>query len=180
MKKFSFILIVAVAAMIGMSTTSCNDDTPVQPKTTPTDTTTEEEVELANRVRVGLKDYSIVEEAARTNATYNAAKDETAIIVFGSDETHGLIDFQITFSGKMNGTYSSSDKSLEFGLGTGEGNKRQEHNAGTTELTVTVTEFGEVGEKVKGTFSGEVKNTNGQTVQITNGIFEVVRKADAL
>ncbi|MDB4160942.1 hypothetical protein N9772_01070 [Bacteroidia bacterium] len=184
MKKFSVILLMAVAAIIGTTTTSCGGEDPVAPKVSTTDTT-ETAVEANNKVRVGLKDYSIVEEAARTNSTYISGEDKTAIIVFGSDNTHGDIDFQITFKGKSTGTYTSSevgDNGLVFGLGTGtEGDvRRQEHEASTTTLTVIVTEYGEVGEQVKGTFSGQVKNVNGQTVNISNGEFEVTRKEDTM
>ena len=184
MKKFSLILLIAVAAIIGTTTTSCGGEDPVTPKNpTSTTDTTEIGVEANNKVRVGLKDYSIVEEAARTNSTYMSGKDETAIIVFGSDNTHGDINFQITFKGKTTGTYTSSevgDNGVVFGLGTGTGNRVQEHEASTTTLTVIVAEYGEVGEQIKGTFSGQVKNVNGQTVNISNGEFEVTRKADVM
>mgnify|MGYP001597766732 CR=1 FL=1 len=184
MKKFNFILLMAVAAIIGTTTASCGGEDPVAPNMLPADTS-ENEVEAKNKVRVGLKDYSIVEEAARTNSTYAPGKDETAIIVFGSDNTHGDIDFQITFKGKSTGTYTSSeigDKGMVFGLGTGtEGDvRRQEHDASSTTLTVIVTEYGEVGNRVKGTFSGQVKNVNGQTVNISDGEFQVTRKADLM
>jgi hypothetical protein len=184
MKKFSLILFIAVAAIIGTTTTSCSDDTPVQPNNSSSDTTITG-AEAKNKLRVGLKDYAIVEEAARTNSTYISGKDETSIIVFGSDDTNGDIDFQITFKGKSTGTYSSSeigDNGLVFGLGTGTVGdvRRQEHEASSTTLTVIVTEYGGVGEQVKGTLSGQVKNVNGQTVNITNGEFEVTRKEDTM
>jgi len=138
---------------------------------------------FTNSVTVGLQGYEIVTEAARTNCSYSPSKDQSAIIVFGTDADAGDIDFQITFDGKATGTYSSQGMGAEnviFALGTGtEGDvRRQEHEASTTNLTVVVTEYGEVGEKVKGTFSGQVKNTSGQTINITKGVFEVTRKED--
>lgn len=185
MKKFSLILLVAVAAVLGMSTTGCGgDETPVNPKPADT-TTTGNETQVANSVRVGLRDFSIVTEKERTFGAYSTGKDETGVIVFGQDPKNGDIDFQITFPGKAKGTYITSEtgaNSLVFGLGTGtEGDlKRQEHEASTTILTVSVTEYGAVGGKIKGTFSGQVKNTSGQIVNITKGIFEVVRKQDTM
>ncbi len=185
MKKFSLTLLFAAAAVIGISTTGCGgDETPVNPK--PTDTTeTGNETQVANSVRVGLKDFSIVTETERTFGSYSTGKNETGVIVFGQDSKNGDIDFQITFPGKTAGTYITSEtgaNSLVFALGTGTAGdlRRQEHEASTTILTVTVTEYGSVGGKIKGTFSGQVKNASGQIVNITKGIFEVIRKADTI
>lgn len=185
MKKFSFILFVAVAVIIGMSTTGCGDDTPEPNKTTPVDSTNTGggEETFNNKVTVGFTDYSIVTEAARTVAIYNSANDETSITVFGVDAKEGDIDFQISFKGKAEQGYlsSASDATkVVFGLGTGTvgSAKRTEHNALSTDLTVTVTEYGAVGGKIKGVFSGKVKNNFNQTIDIKNGEFEVIRKAD--
>lgn len=183
MKKLSLVLLVAVATALSMGTTSCGPETTNPTPTTTDSTDTGGNIEVVNSVTVGLQAYSIVTEAERTNSTYVTAKDETEIICFGNDAEAGDIDFQITFSGKSTGTYVSNSTGADkvvFGLGTGtEGDvRRQEHDAGSTALTVVVTEYGNIGGLVKGTFSGQVKNQNGQTINISKGIFEVVRKAD--
>jgi hypothetical protein len=44
-------------------------------------------------------------------------------------------------------------------------------------MTIIVTEYGAVGDHIKGTFSGVVKNgKTGQSVNITKGKFDVIRR----
>ena len=54
-------------------------------------------------------------------------------------------------------------------------------SSATSPYSITITEYGAVGGKIKGTFSGtlnRVKESKVQTVTISNGKFEVTRAAD--
>ena len=182
MKNLSFIIFVFAALLVGSTITGCGGDDPVPtPMTGNTDTT--EETSAKNQVTVGLVAYNNIEtETERTVARYNSTSDVTEIILYGSDPTNGAIDFNIEVPGQTAKLFSREDNDgTAFQIGTGiiGDLKRKEYSALTTPFTITVTEYGAVGGRIKGTFSGKVKNNNtGQTLDISKGVFDIERKAD--
>jgi hypothetical protein len=184
MKNLSFILFVFAALIIGSSVTGCgSDDVPAAPTNT-TDTTDNSgggTVTFKNKVTVGLFAYSILEDSERTYANYSSSTGNTELIVYGRDQNNGAVDFNIVFPGKTAGVYLTEDEDgTAFQIGTGViGDlKRKEYSALTTGLTISVTEIGAVGGRIKGTFTGQAKSSAGQTINITKGEFDVVRRAD--
>lgn len=178
MKNLAFVLLVIAAATIGLNNTGCSE---VVEPTTPTDTTdtTETGLVLDNRFTLGFDTYTIDEDENTTSGVYNIAADRTYIFAAGNDPKNGDADFNIEFPGDSVGTFTVKDDGIVFECGTGTKGtvKREEFSADNTNLTVIVTEYGAVGEKIKGTFSGKVmKGIN--SLDIKNGSFEVERSPD--
>ena len=100
--------------------------------------------------------------------------------VKGNDPVNGDADFNLKFPGNLADTFTThNDGGLRFDCGTGTiGDiRRQEYSADNSAFTAIITEYGAVGSKVKGTFSGMVKiGTN--SVNVTEGKFNVVRISD--
>tara|TARA_B110000967_G_scaffold164064_1_gene171222 strand:- start:7159 stop:7710 length:552 start_codon:yes stop_codon:yes gene_type:complete len=182
MKNLSFILFVFTALVIGSSVTGCgSDDVPPVATVDTTDNNGGSTVIIKNKVTVGLFAYNILEDSERTYANYSSSTGNTELIVYGRDENNGAIDFNIVFPGKTARVYLREDEDgTAFQIGTGViGDlKRKEYSALTTEFTITVTEVGAVGGRIKGTFTGQAKSSAGQTINITKGEFDVVRRVD--
>jgi len=182
MKNLSFILFVFAALVVGSAVTSCGgDDIVPVASTDTTDNGGGSTVTFQNKVTVGLFAYEIAEDPARTYANFNSSKGNTEIIVYGTDKNNGAVDFNIVFPGKTAGVYlRENEDGTVFQIGTGViGDlKRKEYSALTTNFTITVTEVGAVGGRIKGTFTGQAKSSAGQTINITKGEFDVVRRAD--
>lgn len=177
MKNLSFILLVLFAVGFAVSTTSCGgDDTGGTP--VPTDTT--EVVTYENTIEVGFDLYELDVRANLTEGFFESATNNTVIFVSGNDGSEGDADFNITVPGKDLGTYTTSGDGATFEAGTGAVGdvRRTEYNADATPMTIVITEYGDVGERIKGTFSGQVKNTSSQTLDIKNGKFDVERTPD--
>jgi hypothetical protein len=184
MKNLSFILFVFAALIIGSSVTGCGSDVvPVAPTGT-TDTTDNSgggTVTFKNKVKVGFDDYSIAEDPDRTYGNYNKATGNTEVIVFGTDANNGDVNFSLTFPGKLVASYVrtlSPGTSFAIGVGTIGENNRTEYSASSTEFVINVTQYGDVGGRIKGTFNGQAKSSAGQTINITKGEFDVERRAD--
>ena len=179
MKNFSIILVALAALTFGTTITGCGPETTTP--TTPVDTTDNNpEPTFTNSLKVGFVQYDMDLDKERTFGVYNTGGDKTYISVFGNDADEGDVDFNIEFPGKTVGTFTTHDGGgavFECGTGTEGDIKRQEFSADNSEFTVVVTEYGAVGEKIKGTFSGKVKRgTN--TIDVPNGKFEVTRLID--
>lgn len=187
MKKFTFILLAFVASIFFITTTGCGtDDEPTAPKkadTTSTDTTITDPTDLPNKITVGFDDYTIATEASKTFGEYNTGKNETYLTISGQDSKNGQVDFQIEIPGNTTGSFqtgTTGNSTFELGTGTIGDVRREEFSASNSDFTIVVTEYGAVGEMIKGTFSGEVKNgKTGVTIKITKGEFEVLRRDDA-
>jgi|AntRauTorckE5430_2_1112549.scaffolds.fasta_scaffold09228_3 hypothetical protein len=183
MKNLSFILFVFAGLIVGSAITGCGgDDTlPVASTDTTDNGGGVDPVTFTSKVTVGLVKYNIAEDPARTYANYNSSTGNTELIVYGTDQNNGAVDFNIVFPGKTAGVFlRQDDEGTAFQIGTGViGDlKRKEYSALTTEFTITVTEVGAVGGRIKGTFTGQAKSPAGQTINITKGEFDVERRAD--
>ncbi|MGK0369691.1 MAG: hypothetical protein ACJAYZ_001565 [Bacteroidia bacterium] len=180
MKNITIIIlsIVSLAAMFG--TTGCGADPVTKPAADTTDTDTVVTRTVFNQMKVGLELYDLNLSDEESFAVYNATSNTTLLFVKGNDPVNGDADFNLEFTGNMADTFTThNDGGLTFACGTGTiGDiKRQEYSADNTALTAIVTEYGAVGAKVKGTFSGVVKiGTN--SVNISEGKFNVVRISD--
>ncbi|MDA8886839.1 hypothetical protein N9I68_04605 [Bacteroidia bacterium] len=179
MKNISFILFVLAALVVGTGTTSCGSDPVTLPST---DTLTEDTTiveELNNQIQIRFDLYKLNLNVSETDAYYNIDEGKTVVAVVGNDVDYGNANFLIKFDGKSTGTFTTQNNGGgSFEAGIGEGIKREEFNANSSDLTISVTEYGEVGEMIKGTFFGKVKNINSQSVEVKNGKFEVTRTKD--
>ncbi len=171
---------MVVAASFGISNTGCSDD-PVAPKPVDTtDTTGGGEDPIVNGFKIGFDQYDLTTEESKTYGVHNKAANRTYVYVAGNDGKNGDADFDFEFPGNMAGTFTNqAGGSVMFSCGTGTVGdiKREEFASDAALFTVVVTEYGAVGEMIKGTFSGKVKKgTN--TFDVSKGYFEVERLAD--
>lgn len=182
MKKISLILIVLSTVYIGSISTGCSDKpvaTPVPKDTTNVDTSGN--VVTDNQINIGIKLYKLVTSKEGAKGGYSVSTSKTTISVDGIDSKNGAANFDIKFTGTKAGTFTIAGGNLEFACGRGERNTvfREEFGAATSVFIVDITEYGPVGGKIKGTFSGTVKNIKtGQSVPVTLGVFSVTRGVD--
>ena len=181
MKKITLILLLTFTAALIMTTGCGSDDTSSTPNNNNQDSTPT--VTLENQIQIGLKLFKLNEETDRTFGEYDTRDTSTYISVFGNDANHGDASFNITFPGQTTGTFvtvnGSSDVDFQAGSGEEGTVRREEFSASGSTMTIIVTEYGAIGEHIKGTFSGVVKNgKTGQSVNITKGIFDVIRRDD--
>lgn len=176
MKNISIILLALVAAVFGFSNTGCNETT----EPTPVDTTNNDTTATSNKAAsftLGFDNYELDVDGAGTYGVYNVAANKTYIYIKGNDGKLGNADFEISVDSNTVGSYATSTGAAYLGVGTGEGVKREEFTSDNGGVTVVITEYGAVGGKIKGTFSGTVrKGIN--SFQLKNGSFEVTRKPD--
>ncbi len=176
MKNISIVLLVIIAATFGFSNTGCKDTTtdPDPVDTTTTDTTSNSKLV---KFTLGFDAYELDVDASGTYAVYNVAANTTYIYAKGNDGKLGNGDFEMEIDSNTTGTYTTASGAAYLGLGTGEGVRREEFTSDDGGITIVISEYGAVGGKVKGTFSGKVrKGINSYDVK--NGSFEVVRKPD--
>jgi hypothetical protein len=184
MKVLKTALIVLLFAPLAFVNTSCGgDDTPPVVN----DTTEEEEEEiLNNKFTLGFDTYLIDTRDGNVDCYYTAGSDEITISVFGFSKAQsgtGIVDgrgeFEIILEGSDAGTYSqgNGDK-VTLEVSTGEGARKTDYSYDdNSNIVVNIQEWGEVGDTIRGTFSGTLKaNLNSRDVK--DGSFEVVRLAD--
>ena len=183
MKKISLILIVLSTVYIGSISTGCSDKPVATP--TPIDTTntgdTSGNAVIDNQINIGIKLYKLVTSKEGATGAYSVSTSKTTIAVDGIDSKNGPANFDIKFTGTNKGTFTMAGGNLEFACGRGELNTvyREEFGATGSIFTVDITEYGPVGDTIKGTFSGTVKNLKtGQSVDVTLGVFSVTRGVD--
>ena len=181
MKNITLVLLLINAAALTL-TTGCGDDTTTtQPNDNNQDSTPT--VTIENQIQIGLELFKLNEEVDRTFGEYITRDENTYISVFGNDQNFGDASFNITFPGKTTGTFvtevGSSDVDFQAGAGEEGTIRREEYSASGSTVTIVVTEYGAIGEHIKGTFSGIVKNgKTGQSVNISRGKFDVIRRDD--
>ena len=160
-------------------TTGCGTDPVIKPTTADSADTVVTRT-VFNQMKVGLVLYDLNLSDEESFAVYNATSNTTLLFVKGNDPVNGDADFNLKFPGNLADTFTThNDGGLTFDCGTGTiGDiRRQEYSADNSAFTAIITEYGAVGSKVKGTFSGVVKiGTN--SVNVTEGKFNVVRISD--
>jgi hypothetical protein len=182
MKKITLILFLFSAAALIMTTSCGSDDN----TTTPSNNNSQDSTPTANinnQIQIGLELFKFNEDKNRTFGEYNSRDTTTYISVFGNDPNYGDASFNITFPGQTTGSFvtviGSSDVDFQAGAGEEGTIYREEFSASGSTMNIEVTEYGAVGEQIKGTFSGVVKNgRTGQSVNISKGKFDVIRRDD--
>ncbi len=76
--------------------------------------------------------------------------------------------FSLVFPGKTTGIFTQQSGTLTY---------KVLNTYAAESLTINVTEYGAVGDHIKGTFSGDFQSTQG-LITITNGKFCVIRQSD--
>ncbi len=181
MKNVKYLLIAMMVAPMFFVGTGCGpdgDDTPIIVDTTPT---------VIDTPRCGFTvsfdNYQLVLENDASGAYYDMATNKTTIEVVGYS-TKGVgeatitskAEVELSFNGKDTGMMDQNTVGFELRIATGEGTKLIESTSDVTNaLTVNISEFGEVGELVKGTFTGKLK-TGINSRDFSKGYFEVTRK----
>jgi hypothetical protein len=176
---------IAIASLIvgGFFLSNCGEEPTTPVVVTPTDTTAPKPV---NKFRAGFEIYNLDINTDLTYGAYNKASGQTAIQADGVSSKNSIPgavsgpgDFKITFEGSGVGTYTqSSGKYINLEVGTEAGIKRNEYGTDDKSgVVVTVTEWGAVGGRIKGTFTGTLK-TGINSIVIDQGVFDVLRKAD--
>jgi hypothetical protein len=96
--------------------------------------------------------------------------------VASTDDIDNYIWFRIT--GISAGTYPNTEVLIWF---KEDGGVEYTNNVGVGDMTVIITEFGEIGGVIKGTFSGTLDETDSVgPITITEGEFEVLRAENDL
>jgi len=176
---------IAIASLIagGFFLSQCGDKPTTTPVITPVDTTAPKPV---NKFKAGFEIYNLDIIADLTFGAYNKMSGQTEVQVDGVSSKNSIPgavsgpgDFKLTFEGKGVGAYTqSSGKYINLEVGTEAGIKRNEYGTdGNSNVTITVTEWGDEGGRIKGTFSGKLK-TGINSIEITGGAFDVLRKPD--
>ena len=183
MKKLSLIILVLLAGTFALTTNTGCSGTGTEPL--PQDTTDDDPdpTEKINGFKIGIDPtYELDVVDALTYAVYNKAANKTYVFVSGNDGTKPQneqdADFGLEFNTNMTGSYTKNE-GARIDVGTGSGIKRIEYTSDGAAITINVSEYGAVGERVKGTFSGTVKAANQVgTVNISGGFFDVKRIED--
>ena len=183
MKKITLILLLFSATALIMTTGCGSDEDPTTSSNNnnPQDSTPTTSID--NQIQIGLELFKFNEDIDRTFGEYNSRDTSTYISVFGNDPNYGDASFNITFPGQTTGSFVTvvGSSEVDFQAGAGEEGTiyREEFSASGSTMNIEVTEYGAIGEHIKGTFSGIVKNgRTGQSVNITKGKFEVIRRND--
>lgn len=160
---FTSIFAIALVAMLSLS---CASDSPTNPGTTSDGTFTFSK----SGALTGATNFS-----SFTVASFSTEGDETFIagstvaITSGASVANLAV---LTVPGKTTGTWSFDDNAAMAMFFSS-----SPYIA--TSGTITITEYGAVGGRIKGTFSGTTVNPIGSsTVEITSGVFNIKREAD--
>lgn len=176
-------LAIASLLAVGFFLSQCDDKTTPPVVTTPVDTTAPKPV---NKFRAGFEVYNLDINADLTFGAYNKSSGQTEIQADGVSSKNSIPgavsgpgDFKITFEGSGVGTYTqASGKFVNLEVGTDVGVKRNEYGTDDkSAVVITVTEWGAVGGRIKGTFTGTLK-TGINSIVIDQGVFDVLRKPD--
>lgn len=176
---------IAIVSLIagGFFLSECNEPSPPAPVVTPKDTTAPKPV---NKFKAGFEVYNLDINVDLTYGAYNKTVGQTAILADGVSSKNSIPgavsgpgDFKITFEGQGKGTYTqASGIFIDLEVGTDVGIKRNEYGTDSkSDVVVTVTEWGAVGGRIKGTFTGTLK-TGINSIKIGEGVFDVLRRPD--
>ncbi len=184
MKNVKYLLIALMISPIFFINTGCggDDDVVIVPvDTTPTQATDTP----AFGFTVSFQNYQMVLDANQSTGSYRNDIGSTEINLVGYS-TKGNAGATITspaameliFQGKQAGVLTEASPGFSFELSTGEGAKLTEYSSDLQNaMTVTIVEYGEVGEMINGSFSGKMK-TGINSRDFTKGYFEIERDAD--
>ncbi|MBO6517193.1 MAG: hypothetical protein JJ975_11645 [Bacteroidia bacterium] len=181
MKNLKYLLIAMMIAPMFFVGTGCGgDEVPPVKDTTPTVDPTDT---ASCGFTVSFDNYQLVLEQDVSGVYYDNVLDKTTIEItgFSTKNKHGATitskaEISLEFNGKATGKYDQNSPGLDFKIATGEGVQLVESSSDpTNNLTINITEYGEKGELIKGTFSGKLK-TGINSRDFTKGYFNIVRK----
>jgi hypothetical protein len=181
MKHLKVIALLLFISPAFMTFTGCTDDS-----VPPVVDTTEDKIQIVNSFDLGNDRYEVEINEGLTDAIYSKQSDQTTVTVTGVSKRvsgtniqDGAVTIQLKFPGKIKADYEmerNHDITLEISI---KENNRPEIAYGTSfdsALEFSIFEYGEVGEIVKGTFTGKLKS--GSSILVKNGLFEVTREKD--
>jgi hypothetical protein len=160
----------------------CDDKEPTPTTTTnTTDTTDNDTTETPTVVlNVGFDKYNVVTDKSFSEANYVSGNDITRVYFIGNSvKTNTPIQIQLEWAGKTTGTFTQTadDVDITVDVENSSSPKYKQYDQDTdSNSEITITEYGAVGEMIKGTFKGRLKaNLSGEEI---SGTFEIVRGAD--
>ena len=182
MKNLKYLIIALMISPLFFVTTGCDDDAPPPP---PVEDTTEPTDTPACGFTVSFQNYQLVLDQNLSQASWRKDIDETLINIVGYSTKGNAgasitskAELELTFMGKDAGVYTQNSPNFSFEIATGEGAKRVESSSdAANNMAVTISEYGEVGELIKATFTGELKSgINSRS--FSKGYFEIERDVD--
>lgn len=180
MKYIKALVLMAMIAPAFIAITGCGDD-PEPPVQKPDTTNNNTDPIILTSFKMGLYSYELVVNQSKTTANYNNASDLTKIVITGDDASRGKTEVKIDFPGKTIGTFKQADGAkvlLEITTNKSDPIKEVTYQTDPeTNLIIGITEYGAVGDTIRGTFSGKLK-VGINSYQVQNGKFAVVRKGD--
>ncbi len=182
MKKLQYVLFVMMLAPLFVVSNGCGGDEVVIPPDT-TDTIPKDTAGAG--FQVGFDKYLLVLDNNQTDAHYRAADGKTLIYIVGRSEkgaqgvVEGKGEVELVLPGNVVGTWAQSNMDdITIELATGEPPTRTEYSYdANSNMKITITEYGEVGGKISGTFSGLLK-TGINSRDVKDGFFSVTRTAN--
>lgn len=181
MKNVKYLLIALLISPIFMVNTGCGGDD-VPPTTTDTTDNTNKDTATAG-FTTSFKRYELVIDPSFSGVYYDETNNVTTVEYtgyttkgeLGADITDKAV-IDITFTGKATGLITEMTSGFEMRITTGEGVKEVEWRVdNTTPMSLTIEEYGEVGELVKASFDGTLKSSLSSKV-FSKGYFSVPRK----
>lgn len=183
MKNLKYFVVALMISPLFLVNIGCDDDAPPPP---PQDTTVVEETDTpACGFTVSFQNYQLVLDGALSQGSWKKDINETLINLVGYSERGNAgasitskAALELVFQGKSIGVKTQNDPDFSLEIATGEGAKLVESSSdAANNMAVTVTEYGEVGELIKATFTGELKSgINSRS--FTKGYLEIKRSAD--
>ncbi|MCB9262783.1 MAG: hypothetical protein H6607_10450 [Flavobacteriales bacterium] len=167
----------------GSLLTGCGPETIVDPIDTPPTPVVKDTAGFG--FTVSFKDYQVLIDKSQTICYYDKVSDITTINGIGystKDKLGATItskaEILIEFPGKSIANFDQNSANFKLEIATGENATRIESkNDGTGAVDLKVTKYGEVGQKVEGTFTATLKSGINQR-SFTKGHFSIERNAD--
>ncbi|MFT5725676.1 MAG: hypothetical protein ACI9JN_002803, partial [Bacteroidia bacterium] len=164
MKNVKYFVIALMVSPLFLANIGCDDDD-LPPVVVPEDTVAATDTPACGFI-VSFKNYQLVLDPNLSQASYRKDIDQTLINIVGysTDGNAGAtitskVELELVFKGKDIGVYTQNSTDFTLEVATGEGAKRIESSSDPANvMAVTVTEYGEVGELIKATFTGELKS----------------------
>ena len=104
--------------------------------------------------------------------------DATKTTIMAENEDNPDQYVEITIPGINTGTFHDILGRSCFHFRRGNSDYFNDDNDTADDFTIQITEYGEVGGIIRGTFSGTVEDAAETEYQVTDGYFEVIRRAD--
>ncbi|MFT4522973.1 MAG: hypothetical protein ACI8ZN_001925 [Bacteroidia bacterium] len=184
MKIVKILVIALMLSPLFFVNTGCGDDPVVTPKdTTPTQA---EDTAFAG-FKMGFDIYALVLDKNQTDAHYESGSNTTKIDVTGYSKAvsgTGIVEgkgiIELTFPGKAAASFDQTKGDIvEMEITTGTPPTLNGYSwDAQSKMKINITEYGDVGGKIKGTFSGVLKTNGIGSITVANGFFEVERSAD--